>query len=172
MNLVTILGTLTRDIELKYLPSGSAIGNFSIAVNKKYKNASGELVEKVSFFDVVSFGKQSETINQFFHRGSRILITGELEQQTWQDQQTQQNRSKVVIQLKSFDFIDRKSDNQQQGAYQQPQQQQQYQNGYQQQQQPTQQQVQHQQQKANGYQPQPQQGMPQEVYIDNESIPF
>jgi single-strand DNA-binding protein len=124
MNTVNIIGTITRDIELKYIPSGSAIANFSIAVNQDYKKQDGTKVEKTSFFDISVFGKQAEVINQYFHKGSRIGIQGELEQQVWQDTQTQQNRSKVIIKLQKFDFIDRKTDNQQA-----PQQQQGYQNG-------------------------------------------
>jgi len=114
MNIAILIGTLTRDMELKYLPSGSAVGNFSIAINQDYKKQDGTKVEKTSFFDISVFGKQAELINQYFHKGSRIGIQGELEQQVWQDTQTQQNRSKVIIKLKSFDFIDRKADNQNQ----------------------------------------------------------
>lgn len=107
MNTVIILGTLTKDVELKYLQSGNAAGNFSIAYNKKYKGQDGQLVEKVSFFDVGCFGKMAETINQFFHKGSRILIEGELEQQTWKAQDGT-NRSKIIIRLDKFSFIDKK----------------------------------------------------------------
>lgn len=110
MNQVNIIGTMTRDITLKYLPSGLAVGEFAIAVNQDYKKQDGTKVEKTSFFDITVMGKQSETINSFFGKGSRIGITGELEQQSWQSQDGS-NRSKVIIKLQSFTFIDRKSDN-------------------------------------------------------------
>ena len=111
MNNINIIGTMVRDLELKYLPSGTAVGSFAIAVNQDYKNQQGQKVEKTSFFDVKVVGKQSETINQYFHKGSRIGITGSLEQETWSAQDGT-NRSRVIIKLENFSFIDRKSDNQ------------------------------------------------------------
>lgn len=106
MNTLQILGTITRDIELKYLANRKAVANFSIAYNKKYTGADGKLVEKVSFFDVSCFGKQAERIDKFFGKGSRILIQGELEQQTWKANDGS-NRSKALIRLEKFDFIDK-----------------------------------------------------------------
>ncbi len=114
MNKVIILGTITKDIELKYLPSGSAIGSFGIAYNDRWKDQQGNPKDKAHFFDVTVFGKQAETVNNFFHKGSRILIEGSLDFQSWQDQQGQK-RSKVGIKLTSFSFVAKKSDNQQGG---------------------------------------------------------
>ena len=112
MNNVNIIGTMTRSIDLKYLTTGTPVGSFAIAVNQDYKKQDGTKVEKTSFFDVKVIGKQSEIINQYFSKGSRIGITGELEQETWQDNQGQ-NRSKVVIKLEQFSFIDKKSNDNQ-----------------------------------------------------------
>ena len=141
MNNVSIIGIMTRDLELKYLPSGTPVGSFAIAVNQDYKKQDGTKVEKTSFFDVKVIGKQSEIINQYFSKGSRIGITGELEQETWQDNQGQ-NRSKVVIKLEQFSFIDKKSnDNQGQRS-----------------------------QSQNNYQPKKQQEIP-EIDLDSE-VPF
>ncbi|MCT7528773.1 single-stranded DNA-binding protein [Aliarcobacter cryaerophilus] len=121
MNSVNIIGTMTRDIELKYLPSGTAVGGLSIAVNQDYKNQQGQKVEKTSFFEVKVIGKQAETINTYFHKGSRIGISGSLEQESWTTNDGQ-NRSKVVIKLEGFSFIDKKSNDNQssqsQGNYQ------------------------------------------------------
>ena len=142
MNSVNIIGTMTRGIELKYLPSGVAVGSFAIAVNQDYKKQDGTKVEKTSFFDVKVIGKQSEIINQYFSKGSRIGITGELEQETWQDNQGQ-NKSRVVIKLEQFSFIDKKS-NDNQGQRSQTQ---------------------------NNYQPKQQQEIP-EINLDDESVPF
>ncbi len=109
MNSVVILGTLTRNLELKYTDSGSCIGNFGIATNEKWKDAQGQMKEKAHFFDVSVFGKTAETISNYFHKGSRILIEGSLDFQSWQTQ-TGEKRSKVGIKLKGFTFVDRKSD--------------------------------------------------------------
>jgi single-strand DNA-binding protein len=145
MNNINIIGTMTRDLELKYLPSGTPVGSFAIAVNQDYKKQDGTKVEKTSFFDVKVIGKQSEIINQYFSKGSRIGITGELDQETWQDNQGQ-NRSKVVIKLEQFSFIDKKS-NDNQGQRSQTQ---------------------------NNYQPkQHQQDIPEiDLSIDDDEVPF
>ena len=111
MNSVNILGTLVADVTIKYLPSGTAIGNFSIAVNQDYKK-DGQTVKKTSFFNCVSMGKQSEIISNFFHKGSRILISGELNQETWQDNNNN-NREKVTIKVNNFSFVDKKSNDNQ-----------------------------------------------------------
>jgi single-strand DNA-binding protein len=104
MNLVILKANLTRDVELHYLPNGTAIGSFGIAVNRKWKSESGEQKEEVSFFDVDAWGKTAETIAQWFRKGSPILITGRLKQETWDDKQTGQKRYKVKIVLSQFDF--------------------------------------------------------------------
>ena len=134
MNNIQILGTITREPELKYTQSGSAILNFGIAYNDKWKNQSGEMQEKAHFFEVSVFGKQAETINQFFNKGSRILIDGSLDFQSWEKEG--QKHSKVGIKLNRFTFVDKRDNNGQ--NQQQPQQQPQpvYQNQQNQQQQP------------------------------------
>jgi len=108
MNKVQILGTITRDIELRYSQSGSAVANFGIAYNDKWKDQQGQVKEKAHFFDVSVFGKQAETINQYFRKGSRILIDGSLDFQQWE--KDGQKHSKVSIKMNGFSFIDRKSD--------------------------------------------------------------
>jgi len=174
MNNVNIIGTITRDIEIKYLPSGSALANFSVAINQDYKDKNGQKVQKTTFVECKSFGKQSEVINQYFHKGSRIAIQGELDQESWKTQDGK-NRSKLTVKVDKFDFIDKKQDGGQQVQYQQ---QQAPQGQYQQQQ--------YQQQPQQGYNPQVQQQVQQvkqqvqqkmqqqqvpTIDIDNE-IPF
>lgn len=110
MNKVQILGTITKDIEIRYTQGGVAIASFGVAYNEKYKGQDGNYVEKAHFFDVTAFGKTAENINKFFHKGSRILIDGKLNHETWKSQDGS-NRSKVSIKLENFDFIDRKADN-------------------------------------------------------------
>lgn len=96
INKVTIIGRLTRDPEVKFLPSGTAIMEFSIASNDRIKR--GENWEdKASFFDCTTFGRQAETLGEYLHKGSQVGIDGKLSQDTWQDKQTGQNRSKVKI---------------------------------------------------------------------------
>jgi len=107
MNVVHILGTITRDIDIRYTQGGTAIASFSIAYNERYKNQAGEQIDKSHFFDCTAFGRTAEVINQYFHKGSRILVSGSLDQQTWTAQDGT-NRSKVGIKVNAIDFIDKK----------------------------------------------------------------
>jgi len=120
MNQVHIIGNITRDVEIKYAQSGTAIANISVAVNKKVKNQQGGYDDKPVYIDVTAFGKTAETLNQYFRKGSKIGIDGELNFEQWQDQQGQK-RSKLSVIMNRLHFIDKKDDSQQQ----QPQQQQQ-----------------------------------------------
>ena len=106
MNTVNLIGRIGKDIELKYLPSGNAVASFAIAIDQSYKDKNGQKVDKTSWIDIVAF-RGAETINQFFAKGDRIGIQGELDQQTWQDQQGNK-RSKIVDKCDKFDFIEKK----------------------------------------------------------------
>jgi len=181
-NNVLIMGTMTDAIELRYTQSGTAIGNFNIAVNDSYKDKQGNKIEKAHFFSVSAFAGRAETINRFFGKGSRILIKGSLTQEKWQDKNDGSNKSKVSIKLDSFEFVDRKDDSKMgnSGGNQQPQQQGYNQGQPQQYQQQGQPPVHYEQvnQQGQTYQPQQQQQqrqMPQQppvIDIDHEQIPF
>ena len=169
MNKVHILGTITKDIEIKYSQSGSAIANFGIAYNDSWKDQQGQKKEKAHFFDVSVFGKQAETINQYFNKGSRILIEGSLDFQSWE--KDGQKHSRVGIKMSGFSFIDRKSDAPQQG------QQQNNQYNPQQSMANTQAPSYQQPQQQQSYNPAPQQGhhtdyKQQPIEIDEQSLPF
>ena len=105
-NKVIIAGNLTRDPELRYTPSGMAIAKFGLAVNRKWKDQSGELKEEVTFVDVDAFGKQAELIGQYMKRGRPLLVEGRLRLDTWEDKQTQQKKSRLGVVLESMTFLD------------------------------------------------------------------
>ncbi len=108
MNSVNIIGNITRDIELKYAASGLPIANFGVAVNKKVKNQQTQAYEeKPVFIDVTGFGKTAETINQYFRKGSKIGIEGELNFEQWTAQDGQK-RSKLTVTANRITFIDKK----------------------------------------------------------------
>ena len=94
INVVTLVGRLTRDSELKYTNSGTAICKFSLAINRK-KRQDEQWVEEVSYFDVTLWGKLGEAISQYLNKGKQIGVSGELRQNRWT--QEGQNRSKVEI---------------------------------------------------------------------------
>ncbi|HVK59494.1 MAG TPA: single-stranded DNA-binding protein, partial [Candidatus Kapabacteria bacterium] len=78
-NKVILAGNLTRDPELRYTPSGTAIAKFGLALNRKWKDSqSGEMREEVTFVDVDAFGKQAELIGQYMKKGQPILVEGRL----------------------------------------------------------------------------------------------
>lgn len=87
LNKVFILGNLTRDPELRQIPSGQAVCSFAIATNRKYTDKAGQKQEQAEFHNVVAWGRQAEIINQYLHKGSLILVEGRLQTRSWQDQQ-------------------------------------------------------------------------------------
>lgn len=104
-NKVILAGRFSRDPELKFLPSGSALANFSLALNRTYKTDSGEQREEVCFIDITAFGKQAEVIAQHLRKGDPILVEGRLKTESWDDKQTGQKRTKMGVVLESFQFI-------------------------------------------------------------------
>jgi single-strand DNA-binding protein len=107
-NKVILAGNLTRDPELRYLPKGTAVAQFSLAVSRKWKTEAGENKEEVSFIDVEAFGRQAEVIAQYMRKGRPFLVEGRLKMDTWEDKTTQQKKSKLKVILESFSFIDSK----------------------------------------------------------------
>ncbi len=105
-NKVILAGNLTRDPELRYTPKGTAIAQFTLALNRKWKTETGEMKEEVSFIDVDAFGRQAEVIGQYLRKGKPFLVEGRLKQDTWEDKNTKQKQSKVKVVLESFSFID------------------------------------------------------------------
>ena|SRR5437868_3071283 len=106
-NKVILAGNLTRDPELRYTPSGTAIAKFGLAVNRKWKDSqTNEMKEEVTFVDIDAFGRQAETIGQYLKKGRPILVEGRLKLDQWDDKQTQQKRSRLGVVLESFTFLD------------------------------------------------------------------
>ena len=101
---VIIVGNITRDPELRTTPSGTQVCGFSVAVNRNYKDGSGEQKENVSFFDCSAWGKSGELIAQYAKKGSGLLVSGRLEQRSWEDKEGQK-RSRVEIVVEDFNFI-------------------------------------------------------------------
>ena len=122
-NKVVLVGNLSRDIELRYSQSGSAIANTAIATSRKF-TSNGERKEEVCFVDITFFGKSAEVANQYLRKGSKCLIEGRLKLDTWQAQDGSK-RSKHSVIVETMQMMDSKADNQApQQDYQQPQQQQ------------------------------------------------
>ncbi|MBR3137862.1 single-stranded DNA-binding protein [Candidatus Saccharibacteria bacterium] len=99
-----IAGNLTRDPELRTTPNGSNVCSFTVAVNRTFRDASGEQKESVSFIDCSAWGKLSEVIGQYAKKGSGVLVSGRLDQRSWEDKTTGNKRSRVEIVVEDFNF--------------------------------------------------------------------
>src|SRR5712664_4517305 len=105
-NKVILAGNLTRDPEVRYTPKGMAIAKFGLAINRTWKNESGESKEEVTFVDIDAFGRQAEVISQYCKKGRPFLVEGRLKLDQWEDKNTHQKQSKLKVVLESFSFID------------------------------------------------------------------
>ena len=105
LNKVMLMGNLTRDIELKVLPQGNqTVGNFGIAMNRKFKSASGEEREEVTFVDCEAWGRTAEIMKQYLTKGRPVFIEGRLKLDQWEDKEgKKQSRLRVVVE--NFQFI-------------------------------------------------------------------
>jgi single-strand DNA-binding protein len=100
-----ITGNLTRDPEVRNTPSGATVCSFTVAVNRTYRDGSGNQQESVSFIDCSAWGKLGETIAQYGKKGSGVLVSGRLDQHSWDDKTSGQKRSRVEIVAEDFNFI-------------------------------------------------------------------
>lgn len=98
LNNVTVVGNLTRDPELRFTPNGTAVSSFGIAVNKRIQNKeSGEWTNSADFFNVVTWFKLAENCAESLSKGDRVLISGRLSQDTWDDKDGQKRSSYRII---------------------------------------------------------------------------
>lgn len=106
LNKVLLMGNLTRDPQLSYLPSQTPVVELGLAVSRKYKKQDGSVAEDVCFVDCQMFGKRAETLNKYFKKGEPIFIEGRLKFDSWQGQDGQK-RSKLRVFVENFEFIGR-----------------------------------------------------------------
>jgi single-strand DNA-binding protein len=108
-NRVVLVGNLTRDVQLAYLPSQTPVAQFGLAVNRKWKSKGGEDREEGFFGDCKAFGKSAETLNAYVKKGSQLLVEGRLTTESWETKDGDK-RSKTVIVVDNFQFLASKSD--------------------------------------------------------------
>ncbi|MAD41472.1 MAG: single-stranded DNA-binding protein [Arcobacter sp.] len=108
-NKVIMVGNLTRDIELRYLPSGAAIAKSAIATSFKYKSAAGEQKDEVCFLDFNMFGRSAEVANQYLRKGSKVLLEGRLVFEQWTAQDGT-NRNRHSLRVETMKMLDSKGD--------------------------------------------------------------
>jgi single-strand DNA-binding protein len=115
-NKVILVGNLTRDLEVRYSQSGSAIGKTGIATSRKWRDQSGEQKEEVMFIDLTFFGRTAEIANQYLRKGSKVLIDGRLVLEQWTAQDGTK-RSKHAVTVSEMKMLDSKGDNPGGGNY-------------------------------------------------------
>lgn len=95
-NRVILVGNLTRDIELKYTPGGTAVTDIGMAMNDRRKSASGEWVDETTFVDVTLWGRTAEVASEYLSKGSPILVEGRLKLDTWETDGQKRSKLRVV----------------------------------------------------------------------------
>lgn len=106
-NKVFLMGNLTRDIEVRYLPNtNTPVANIGIAVNRRFRTQSGEDREETTFVDCEAFGRQAEVMSQYLQKGRPVFLEGRLKLDQWEDRQSGQQRSKLKVIVDGFQFID------------------------------------------------------------------
>ena len=104
LNRVFLMGNLTRDPEVRYTPSGTAVGDLGLAVNETYRNKAGETVESTVFVDVEVWSRQAETCAEYLYKGSPVFVEGRLKLDQWENQQGEK-RSKLRVRADRVQFL-------------------------------------------------------------------
>ena len=103
-NRVLLIGNLTRDPELRYTPSNTAVADIGLAVNRTYRDASGETQEDVTFVDITVWGRSAENCSQYLSKGSPVFVEGRLTLDQWENNEGQR-RSKLKVTAQRVDFL-------------------------------------------------------------------
>ena len=106
LNKVMLIGNLTRDPELRYIPSGQAVTTFTVAVNRTYASQTGEKKEEVSFIRVVTWARRAEVCNEYLKKGSPVFVEGRLQSRSW-DAPDGTKRSTIEVVAQNVQFLSR-----------------------------------------------------------------
>jgi len=104
LNKVLLIGNLTKDPELRYTPNGTAVTNLRIAVNRKFKDRTGELKEDTCFITVTAWDKQAEICNQYLQKGRAVFVEGILQSRSWETGDGQK-RSTIDVRAERIQFL-------------------------------------------------------------------
>jgi single-strand DNA-binding protein len=107
INQVILMGNLTNTPEIRQLPSGNSKANFALALNRSYKDADGQWQDAVDYVDIVAWGTLASQVHESLDKGSRVLVSGRLQNSVWQDKETGAKRSKMEVLATDVTFLDR-----------------------------------------------------------------
>ena len=105
LNRVFLMGNLTRDPELRQLPSGSSVCSFGLAVNRRFVNAAGATQEEVCFVDISVFGRSGEAVAQYLRKGSPAFVEGRLRFEQWEERETNKKRNRLSVVAERVQFL-------------------------------------------------------------------
>lgn len=105
LNRVFLIGNLTRDPEIRYIPSGKAVADLNMAINRKYRTASGEVKEETCYVGVVVWERQAETAVEYLKKGSAIMVEGSLRYEQWET--NGEKKSRLRVNADRIQFLDR-----------------------------------------------------------------
>lgn len=105
LNKVMLIGNLTRDPELRYTPSGKAVADISLAINRVWNNEQGQKQEETIFVDVTLWGRQAELAQQYLAKGRGVYIEGRLQMDSWEDKETGKKRSRLKVVGDNLQFL-------------------------------------------------------------------
>ena len=97
LNKCQLMGNITRDIELRYTPNGTAVADLGLAINRNRKDDNGEKIEETTFVDVTLWGRVAEVAHQYAGKGKPIFVEGRLQLDTWEDKNSGEKRSKIKV---------------------------------------------------------------------------
>lgn len=109
LNRVFLVGRLTRDPELRYVPNGTPVTNFGIAVNRRFRMQSGEWKEDTCFINIVTWSRLAELCGEYLHKGSLVFIEGRLQSRSWEVEEGQK-RTAIEVRADRVQFLDKMSD--------------------------------------------------------------
>ncbi len=104
LNKAFLYGNLTRDPELRALPSGAQVASFAIATNRTYKDKDGAKKESVEFHNIVAFGRQADLIGQYMKKGRPIFVEGRIQTRSWDDKSSGEKKYRTEVVVENFQF--------------------------------------------------------------------
>ncbi len=117
VNKVILVGNLGKDPEVRYMPNGNAVANFTVATSESWKDQQGQMQERTEWHNIVMYRRLAEIAGEYLKKGSKVYLEGKLQTSKWQDQQTGQDRYKTEINVNEMQMLDsRGQGGQQQGG--------------------------------------------------------
>lgn len=119
VNKVIIVGNLGKDPEVRYMPNGNAVANFTVATSESWKDQQGQMQERTEWHNIVMYRRLAEVAGEYLKKGSKVYLEGKLQTSKWQDQQTGQDRYKTEINASEMQMLDSRGQGEQQQTQQQ-----------------------------------------------------